>query len=92
MYGRQRNRGESMRSIGKVKIKKLRKIVAEEFQRVEGDRRMDTYGMNIRIRAVARVPSEWYDTWESAWSEIPRLIDDMMREEYRIDDLINEAK
>jgi len=60
-----------MRSIGKVNIRKLRKIVEEEHAKGEAS-------VNERIRE--RIPAEWYDSWESAYSEIERLIDDMLSE------------
>jgi hypothetical protein len=55
-----------MRSIGKVNIKKLNKIIEEEVKRPEI--------ADVKDRIEARIPSEWYDIWESAWSEIERLI------------------
>ena len=71
-----------MRSIGKWKIKKLQKIVNEEMSRG-----IETYtwrghtfekGIKPEQRILRRVPTEWYDTWESALSEIDRLINDMV--------------
>ena len=65
-----------MRSIGKVKIKKLCKIVYEECNR-QGGRYPYDY-TKVRENIKARIPSEWYDTWESAWSEIERLVEDFI--------------
>lgn len=67
-----------MRSIGKWKIKKLNQIVKEEF-----DRGFQAPGFSpdhraIRSRIDERIPAEWFDTWECAWSEIERLIDDQL--------------
>ena len=62
-----------MRSIGKVNIKKLKKIVEEEYKRHQN---------NCRERIEARIHAEhedWYDSWESAWSEIERLVDDELQ-------------
>ena len=64
-----------MRSVGKVNIKKLKKIVAEEIKKhttVWGG----TDYQSIEEAVKARIPDEWYDIWESAWSEIERLIGD----------------
>ena len=58
-----------MRSIGKVNIRKLKKIVEEEHAKGIA---------SVRERIRERIPSEWYDSWESAYSEIERLIDDML--------------
>jgi hypothetical protein len=60
-----------MRSIGKVKIKKLKKIIA------------DMYAVNHNVtdqEVLDQIPSNWYDTWESAWSEINRLVSDELWE------------
>jgi hypothetical protein len=71
-----------MRSIGAWKIKKLKAIVQEEC-----GRNMETYqwrdntyekGMALRTRIKVRIPSEWYDTWEMAYAEINRLVDDFI--------------
>jgi hypothetical protein len=56
-----------MRSIGKRNISKLKTIVAEEKAKgIPG----------LRDRVMARIPAEWYDIWESAWSEIQRVVED----------------
>jgi len=66
-----------MRSIGKVNIKKLNKMVAEEIKK-----RTAPYGIfegnyaDVRSAVKENIPEEWYDIWESAYSEIERLIDD----------------
>lgn len=56
------------RSIGKVKIKKLETIVRECY--AAGKKDHDTI---IRDH----VPAEWLDIWESAWSEVQRIVDDI---------------
>ena len=59
-----------MRSIGKVNIRKLKKIVAEEYAKKTRD---------CRERIAARLHAEhedWYESWESAWNEIERLVED----------------
>jgi hypothetical protein len=57
-----------MRSIGKVNIRKLQKIVDEER----------TGGIpGLQDRVLRRIPDAWYDIWESAYDEIHRLVDDM---------------
>lgn len=68
-----------MRSIGKVNIKKLNKIILEEYKKEFDPENMmfsnrDCFSCIERIRA--RVPDAWFDIWESAWSEIERLIQD----------------
>ena len=56
-----------MRSIGKVKIKKLKKVVHEMYEKnhdVTDD------------QVIAALPNEWFDTWEMAWQEIHMLVHD----------------
>jgi hypothetical protein len=71
-----------MRSIGAWKIKKLKVICKEELEKAFGDGswrlRSNLLGMMgaVKMSITDRIPNEWYDTWESAWSEIERLIDD----------------
>ena len=66
-----------MRSIGKVNKRKLLKIIQEEI-----DKQKDTRFFNgldhekLDMEIDLRIPDHWYDIWESAWSEIRRLIDD----------------
>ena len=62
-----------MRSIGKRNIKKLQTIVAEEMTR---GRQLGYTPAQIKGCIEARIPAEWYDIWESAWSEIERIVDD----------------
>lgn len=62
-----------MRSIGKINIRKLNRILDEEYSS------KDLFGQDhydLADRVKARIPEEWYDTWESAWCEIERLISD----------------
>lgn len=64
-----------MRSIGKVNIKKLNKIVLEEYLK------MHPYNFNHAqcINNIeARIPEGWHDIHESAWSEIARLTSDAL--------------
>jgi len=56
-----------MRSIGKVKIKKLKAIVAKVY-----DNDMSCGEDDV----IAEVPTEWFDLWEGAWSEIHRIVGD----------------
>ena len=68
-----------MRSIGKVKIKKLKRIVQEEVEK----ERQDMFGVSwglIRKNVSERIPEDWYDTWEMAYSEIARLTDDFIND------------
>jgi hypothetical protein len=63
-----------MRSIGKVKIKKLKRIVAEEFAK-------DRYISNEYV--ITKVPTEWFDIWEMAYQEIHRIVyDELMNLTY----------
>ena len=66
-----------MRSIGKVNIRKLSKLIDEEYTR-------DLFGCTnycaIEARVLDRIPEEWYGIWESAHTEIRRLtLDGIMR-------------
>jgi hypothetical protein len=70
-----------MRSIGKWKIKKLNAIVQEEFDKMKPGQYspwIDMDQVKLKENIKERIPAEWYDTWESAWSEIERLIEDGM--------------
>lgn len=60
-----------MRSIGAWKIKKLKAIVLDTFNKNQ----QSTASMIID-KIKAQIPNDWYETWECAWSEINRLIDD----------------
>ena len=67
------------RSIGKINIKKLDKIIIEEYEKAP------RYGKDInqiKNSIEARIPAQWYDIWESAWSEIERLISDKLTRLY----------
>lgn len=60
-----------MRSIGKVKIRKLKKLTADMWKK------------NNHVsenEVICNVPFEWFDTWESAWSEIHRIVGDELRD------------
>jgi len=68
-----------MRSIGKWKIKKLKKIIHEEYNKKPrfGRPWMSRDNYQTLVDTInERIPEEWYDTWESAWSEIDRLVRD----------------
>ena len=53
-----------MRSIGKIRIKQLNKIIKQECQ----------IGGDVKGRVIERLPLDWWDTWEGAHQEIHRLI------------------
>lgn len=56
-----------MRSIGKVKLKKL-------FQIVDDVSKKELNSSEIFKNVLAQVPEAWYYTWESAQNEIERAI------------------
>lgn len=61
------------RTIGKVKIRKLKELVKEVY-----DNR-DPYnwrGHFLHEAVKERVPEAWFDIWESGWAEIERIISD----------------
>jgi len=63
-----------VRSIGAIKIKKLKSIVKDVV-----DKTNDTFGIdfgNVVYKVEARIPKEWYNVWESAHDEIRRLVRD----------------
>lgn len=62
-----------MRSIGKIKIRKLKAICKGKISQY-APLSMNSYQCAEDIKA--NIPEEWFDTWEGAWSEIQRLIDD----------------
>lgn len=64
-----------MRSIGKVKIRKLKKIIAEEYNVKDLYLERRPFSV-IRASILDRLPLEWWDTWECADSEIRRVIED----------------
>jgi len=59
-----------MRTIGKRNITKLKLIVAEEMSKGIPDPNQ------VRDQIMQRIPDEWNDIWESAWSEIERMVSD----------------
>ena len=65
------------RTIGKVKIKKLKelvnKVIEEEHDNLFN---MDISKNAVEEKVIDRVPEEWFDIWESAWSEINRIVQD----------------
>ena len=64
-----------MRSIGKVKIKKLKAMVHEEAASAKSPYGGIEWAI-VDAKVKARVPEEWYDLWESAHDEINRIIMD----------------
>ena len=70
-----------MRSIGKVKIKKLKQIIEDDLRSLPETpfwTNPDLRG--VKDRVWEKVPSEWLDTWEGAYSEIERIICDTILE------------
>lgn len=70
-----------MRSIGKVKIKKLNKIIHKEVIKESKKTNNTLSVMDFNIvedNVKAKIPEDWYNIWESAWAEINRLINDEM--------------
>jgi len=63
-----------MRSIGKVKIRRLNKLVDSLYYTYKSE--LGEYELSNKIKDS--VPSEWFDIWESAWCEIERLINDRL--------------
>lgn len=57
------------RTIGKVNLRKLKAVVAEEITR-GGDR------AQIAERIIDRLPVEWWSLWEGADQEIRLTVDD----------------
>jgi len=70
-----------MRSIGKVRIRQLRRIVAEEYSAANS---WETSSQITRDQIEDRIPAEWYETWEGAWSEIQREIGDAINDARRV--------
>lgn len=69
-----------MRSIGAWKKKALRKIVAEVMgQYIKGSVTGEDWN-SVEAEIKGQIPSDWYDTWEDAWSEINRLVTDYMND------------
>ena len=56
-----------MRSIGKKYINMVKKITREELLKGYND-------LSDRVRE--RLPSEIFDTWEMAWSQVENIIDE----------------
>ena len=68
-----------MRTIGKVKLRKLVAIVDDESAKAK--KTFAFYQANpteVRKAIMERVPEDWFDIWESAWSEIDRTVDDRL--------------
>lgn len=62
------------RSIGKIRIRKLKELVWKTAERYKPYLGINTFQCHEEIKTL--VPEDWYDTWESAWSEIDRIIGD----------------
>ena len=61
-----------MRSIGKVNIKKLKRIIKSMTTRsIIGELSIPSVS-----EVIDRVPSEWFDLWEGAYTEIEGIIRD----------------
>lgn len=81
------------RSIGKVKIKKLRRIVAAQFVENAGAGAPWQDINKVTIESVeAQIPEAWYDIWEGAWSEIQNEISDAIQDARRVARQIPEVK
>jgi len=66
-----------MRSIGKAKINRLRKMVIEDIKGTIPE--MRNFG-DVHARVFDSVPSEWFDIWESAYTEIENIITEEISE------------
>jgi len=62
-----------MRSIGKVKIRNLKQIVAKLYNK-------GLRGYALEDVCKEFIPDDWYDTWEMAHQEIDRIISDEVTE------------
>lgn len=64
-----------MRTIGKRNIAKLKRIIAEEYNRKDI---FGNYQRGLQLNGAIsdRIPAEWFEIWESAWAEIERVISD----------------
>ena len=67
-----------MRSIGAWKIKKLKKIVDQTMGKYVKGTVFGEDWQSVESEIKAQIPADWYETWECAWSEINRLVNDMM--------------
>lgn len=57
-----------MRTIGRKNVQELKSIIEEESK--IGSK------VDLESRIKQRIPDSWYDTWEMAYQEIDRIIDD----------------
>jgi hypothetical protein len=67
-----------MRSIGQKNKKKLLGIIKEEIDIQKDDKFTHLYGLDhnsAEMRIEQEIPSEWYEIWEGAKTEIENLID-----------------
>lgn len=61
------------RSIGAVKIKRIKELIqceAGKFQPLA----LNSYQLQEHVKSL--IPESYFDIWESAWSEIDRVISD----------------
>lgn len=65
-----------MRSIGKIKIKKLKTIINNEFNKAKNKPFTSGLTSDLNHEILDQVPLEWFNTWESAHTEIHNIIDD----------------
>lgn len=84
-----------MRSIGKVKTRKLRELCARIIKEetapdlfTASSNGVNFFGRSFNWPAISEkihdaVPVDYFDTWECAWSEIERIIhDEISRAQY----------
>lgn len=64
------------RTIGKIRIRKLKALVQLKLEESGFYEGQDWAGSTVTKAVENEVPEEWYDTWESAWEEINRIVDD----------------
>lgn len=67
------------RTIGKVKIRKLKKLVYDTRNKYLNKYGYDFITFNqyqIKEEVKSLIPEDWFYTWEMAWSEINNIVDD----------------
>jgi len=73
-----------MRSIGKIRIRKLKKIINNlmiEYTKETNHPYIVNSDINfneIEAKIKNQIPLDWYNTWEMASQEIDRLINDII--------------
>jgi hypothetical protein len=68
------------RTIGKVKIRKLKAIIREEIANEKLKLFSDFNWKNVDEKVIDRLPLEWWDIWESGHDEIHRILNDCTSE------------